>query len=79
MISRILQKYQRSGESFTADAFGRDRLNLLADYFLKDVVEAEDRQLNSIREKNITHVGLSIDPNLLPENQGMDRALPAAE
>jgi radical SAM protein with 4Fe4S-binding SPASM domain len=78
-IAEFLQKYQRSGESFTADAFGRDRLNLLADYFLKDVVEAEDRQLNSIREKNITHVGLSIDPNLLPENQGMDRALPAAE
>ena len=78
-VAGFLKRYQESGELFTVEEFGRSRIYLLADYFLKDVIEAEDKQLNAIREKNITHVGLSIDPSLLPENHRSDISLPAAE
>ena len=71
-IAEFLMQYQLSRQTFTLDEFGRGKLNLLADYFMKDVVESEDPYLNELRERNLTHIGLSIDPKLLPEKHRLE-------
>lgn len=65
-IGEFLIKKKQSGEIFTAKDFGKSNLDLLANYFCKDLLVSTDEKFNSKRNRNMLKKGLGIDPRNLP-------------
>ena len=64
-VAEFLIKHQKSGSSFTIDDFGRDKLDLLANLYYKDVVVNEDDK--NIGERALK--GLSLNLDALPSKR----------
>lgn len=61
-IAEFLMRYWNTGDEFSADDFGRDKIVTLSQLFSKDVLESRLLKGSDFSTK----VGLSIDPSLLP-------------
>lgn len=62
-VAEFLIKYKTSGEEFDISNFGKDKKELLAQLFFKDVIESKHKRYKDTRSKS----GFSIDPSALPQ------------
>ncbi len=66
-IAKFLIEKQRTNQSFNLKEFGLKNIQIMIDYFCKDLIRSVDNNLNDKRNKNLLKKGLGIDPNNLPD------------
>ena len=65
-VAKFLIEKQRTNQSFNLKEFGLKNIQIMIDYFCKDLIRSVDNNLNDKRNKNLLKKGLGIDPNNLP-------------
>jgi len=66
-IAKFLIEKQKANQSFNLKEFGLKNIQIMIDYFCKDLIRSVDNNLNHKRNKNLLKKGLGIDPNNLPD------------
>ena len=66
-IAKFLIEKQKANQSFNLKEFGLKNIQIMIDYFCKDLIRSVDNNLNDTRNKNLLKKGLGIDPNNLPD------------
>ena len=66
-VAKFLIEKQRTNQSFNLKEFGLKNIQIMIDYFCKDLIRSVDNNLNDKRNKNLLKKGLGIDPNNLPD------------